>query len=870
MRQRKRMLEELDQDIRDHIERETQDNVERGMSPEEARYAAMRKFGNVTRVKEETRVVWSSIWLEQIIEDIRFGLRMLRKNPGFTAVALLTLALGIGANTYIFSVVDALLFRPVEFTDPGRIVALWERLPANGVDRNELSPANFLDWKAQNHVFDHIAAQGWWNANLGGVDHPEHLHGFLVTPDYFAALEAQPMLGRTFRDEEGTPGKDRVAMLSYALWRDHFASDPSIAGKTVLLNGMDYTIAGVMGPNFNYPSGAQVWAALAFTPQQEASRRSHYLHGVAHLAAGVSRERAQAEMSGIASRLAGQYPQTNTGRDVNVMPLVESEVGQMRAPLIIMLGAVGLVLLIACANISNLLLARASSRQRETGIRSVLGATRGRLIRQWLVESMLLGLLGGGLGILFAYWCLQAQVIRIPPEFARMIPGWGKISINTPVLIFTSVVSLVTGLVFGFLPALVASRQNMNDTLKEGAPSAGSGWRRGVLRSVLIVSEVGLSLALLLTAGLMMKSFVRLERVPPGFNPDQVLTMSVALPEAKYTSDQQTANFYEQLIERVQNLPGVQSAATANMIPLSGMNGTSAIRIEGSPEPTPGQEPEANFRSVSNLYFRTMQMPILRGREFTSQDSAKGQLVVAVNEAFAARFWPGEDPVGKRMRFSGPLQDRPWRTVVAVVGNIRNQLDLPAPAEMYFPLRQQTESTMALVVRTSSDPRSLEESIRAQVVALDRDLPVFDVMTMEDLRSVSVTAQRIGGTLMAAFAGFALVLAAIGLFGVIAYAVSERTREIGIRMALGAKPREVFLLVVGQGMTLAFIGLLVGLPLALGMGRAVAGLLYGIGPNDFATFASVAAILAAIAFVACYIPARRAMHVDPMVALRYE
>jgi putative ABC transport system permease protein len=870
MRQRKRVLEELDQDIRDHIERETQDNIERGMSPEEARYAAMRKFGNVTRVKEETRVVWSSIWLEQIIEDIRFGLRMLRKNPGFTAVALLTLALGIGANTYIFSVVDALLFRPVEFTDPGRIVALWERLPANGVDRNELSPANFLDWEAQNHVFDHIAAQGWWNANLGGVDHPEHLHGFLVTPDYFAALEAQPILGRTFRDEEGTPGKDRVAMLSYALWRDHFASDPSIAGKTVLLNGMDYTIAGVMGPNFNYPSGAQVWAALAFTPQQEASRRSHYLHGVAHLAAGVSRERAQAEMSGIASRLAGQYPQTNTGRDVNVMPLVESEVGQMRAPLVIMLAAVGLVLLIACANISNLLLARASGRQRETGIRSALGATRGRLIRQWLVESMLMGLLGGGLGILFAYWCLQAQVIRIPPEFARMIPGWGKIAINTPVLIFTSIVSLVTGLVFGFLPAFVASRQNVNDTLKEGAPSAGSGRRRGVLRGVLIVSEVGLSLALLLTAGLMMKSFVRLERVPPGFNPDRLLTMSVALPEAKYTSDQQTADFYEQLIERVQNLPGVQSAATANMIPWSGMNGTSTIRIEGSSEPKPGQEPEANFRSVSNLYFRTMQMPILRGREFNSHDSAKGQPVVAVNEAFAARFWPGEDPVGKRMGFSGPQHDRPWRTVVALVGNIKNQLDVPAPAEMYFPLRQQTESTMALVVRTSSDPRSLEESIRAQVVALDRDLPVFDVMTMEELRSVSVTAQRIGGTLMAALAGFALVLAAIGLFGVIAYAVSERTREIGIRMALGAKRREVFLLVVGQGMTLAFIGLLVGLPLALGMGRAVAGLLYGIGPNDFATLASVAAILAAVAFVACYIPARRAMRVDPMVALRYE
>jgi len=870
MRRRKRMLEELDEDIRDHIDRETQDNIERGMSPEAARYAALRKFGNVTRVKEETREVWSMVWLEQLLEDVRFGLRMLRKSPGFTAVAALTLALGIGANTYIFSVVDALVFRPMEFADPGRLVALWERPPSAGVDRNELAPANFLDWKAQNHVFDHIAAQSWWDANLGGVEHPEHLHGFLVTPDYFAALEAQPMLGRGFVPEEGTPGKDRVAVLSYGLWRDHFAGDPSIVGKPVLLNGVNYTVAGVMDANFNYPSGAQVWGALAFTPELQTNRGSHYLRGVAHLAAGVRPEQAQAEMSAIASRLAQHYPQTNTGRDVHLMPLTESEVGQARAPLMIMLAAVGLVLLIACANISNLLLARAGSRQRETAIRVALGATRLRLIRQSLVESMLLGLLGGALGILLAFLFLDAQVFRIPPEFARMIPGWGKIAINAPVLLFTSCVSLGTGLIFGLLPALGASRPNVNDTLKDGAPSAGIGRSRGLLRNVLIVAEVGLSLALLATAGLMMKSFARLEHVSPGFNPDRVLTMFVALPDAKYTSDQQTASFYEQLLERVQNLPGVQSVAAANMIPLGGMNTTSSIRTEGRPEPKPGEEPDANFRSVSNSYFRTMQIPILGGREFTSQDSAQGQPVVAVNEAFAARFWPGEDPIGKRMRFGGPLQEQPWRTVVAVVGNIRNQLDVPAPAEMYFPLRQQTRTTMALVVRTAADPRSLAESVRAQVAALDRDLPVFEIMTMDDWRSVSVIAQKIGGTLMAAFAGFALVLAAMGLFGVIAYAVSERTHEIGIRMALGAGRGEVFRLVVGQGMMLALIGLLLGLPLALGMGRAVAGLLYGVAPNDLATFAGVASILAGVALAACYIPARRAMRVDPMVTLRYE
>lgn len=866
----RRVEADLDEEIRSHLEMLAEENLRAGIAPQEAQRAARIELGGIDQVKEQVREQRMGQWLHSVISDGRYGLRQFRRNLGFTAVAALTLALGIGANTYIFSVVDALLLRPLAFPDPSRLVALWERVPNIGLDRNELAPANFLDWETQNRVFDHIAAADWWDANLGGGEHPEHLHGFLVTPDYFAAVEAQPMLGRAFLPEEGTPGKDHVAVLSYGLWRHHFAADPSLVGKPVLLNGIDYTVVGVMGPDFNYPSGAQIWAALAFSPQSGTNRESHYLRGVAHLGVGISRRQAQTEMSAIAARLAQQYPKTNTGRDAGVMPLLESEVGQERAPLVVLLVAVGLVLLIACANISNLLLARASSRQRETAIRAALGATRRRLIRQWLVESMLLGLLGGGLGVLLAFLCLEVQLIRIPPEFALLIPGWGKIAINMPVLLFTSAVSLATGLIFGFLPALRASRPNVNDALKEGAPSAGPGRRHHLLQKALIVSEVGLSLALLATAGLMMKSFIRLEQVSPGFNPDRLLTIFIALPEAKYTSGEQTASFYEQLIERLQNLPGVAGAAAANMLPLGGMNSTSTIRIEGRPEPKPGEEPDANFRSVSNSYFRTMQIPVLRGREFTSQDSAMGQPVVAVNQAFASRFWPGEDPLGKRMRLSGPLADQPWRTVVGVVGNVRNRLDVPAPPEMYFPLRQQTKSTMAVVVRTSPDPRSMEASVRAQVAALDHDQPVFDVMTMEDLRSVTLIGWRLGGTLMAAFAGFALVLAALGLFGVIAYAVNERTHEIGMRMALGAAPQEVFRLVVGQGMKLAFIGLLVGLPLALGMGRAVAGLLYGVAPDDFATFAGVAAILAGVAFAACYIPARRAMRTHPMAALKYE
>jgi putative ABC transport system permease protein len=870
MKWRKRMLEELDADIAEHIERETQDNIALGMTPEEARYAAVRKFGNVTRVKEEVRDVWAVRWWDQLLADVRFGLRMMRKSPGFTAVVALTLALGIGANTYIFSMVDALLLRPMQFPEAGRIVALWERLPNQGVERNELSPANFLDWQAENHVFDHIAVQSWWDANLGGIAHPEHLHGFLVTPDFFAALEAQPLMGRAFLPEEATPGRDHEAVLSYALWRNRFGADPAAVGRTVLLDGVQFTVVGVMGAGFNYPSGAEIWAPLAFTPQDRTNRGSHYLHGVAHLAAGVTLRQAQAEMRGIAARLAASFPATNTGRDAQVMALVESEVGQTRTPLAVMLAAVALVLLIACVNIANLLLARAGSRRRETAIRAAMGAPYGRLIRQWLVESMLLGLLGGVLGVGLAFLCLRGQVIRIPPEFARMITGWDRIAINTPVLAFTLLISLGTGLIFGLLPALTVSRLNLNETLKEGAPSTGRGRSRGIVRNVLIVAEVGVSLVLLATAGLMMKSFLRLEEANPGFNARGVLTMSMVLPQAKYTSDKQITNFYVELLSRVQSLPGVQDAAATNMLPLGGANTTSSIRIEGIAEPKPGEEPDANFRCVSDSYFRAMQIPILRGREFTAQDGPKGQRAVAVNETFAERYWPGEDAIGKRIRFSGPAEEQPWYTVVALVGDVRNQLDQRARPEMYFPMRQQARNTMALVVRTAGEPRALTESVRAQVLALDRDLPIFQVMTMEDWRSVSTIAQRVGGTLMAAFAGFALVLAATGLFGVIAYMVTERKHEIGVRMALGASRGEIGRLVVGRGMALVLIGMLLGLPLALGMGHAVAGLLYGVAPTDSATFVGVAVLLGCVSLAACYLPARRATRVDPLVALRYE
>lgn len=867
--QQEKFARELDEEMRLHREMRGRELAARGVEAEEAGHAAARAFGNATALAERGREAWGWGWLEDFLQDLRFGARMLRNNPGFTLTAVLTLALGIGANGYIFSLVDALLLRPLAFPHPERLVALWERVPGAGIDRSETSPANYLDWQKRNHVFDHLAAFVWWDVNVGGIERPEHVQGFQVTPDFFVALEAQPMLGRGFLDEEGRPGKDRVAVLSYKIWRERFAGDPAAIGKRILLNGVSCTIVGVMGPEFNYPAGSRIWAPLAFGPELTANRGMHYLRGVAHLRPGTSLVQAQTEMSAIAASLAKEFPQSDWGRDVQVQLLLDSEVGVAQKPLMVVVVAVGLVLLIACGNISNLLLARWDRRKRETAIRTALGATRFRLVRQLLVESVLLGLLGGGAGILLAVWCLRARLIALPAEFVELVPGMNHLAMNFSVLLVTLGISVVTGVVFGFLPAIRGSQPNVNEALKGGGAGSGAGRSRTFLRSSLIVAEVALSLTLLTCAGLLMKSFVHLLKVSPGFNPNRVLTMFLALPQAKYPEDERAVLFFEQLVRRVEALPGVQSAATVNMLPLGGANITRTIRIEGQPEPGPGHETDASLRSVSTSYFRTMQIPLREGREFTEEDSGTRH-AVAVNEAFAETYWPGKDALGKHLRFSGASENNPWYEVVAVIGNVRNQLPEPPRPEMYFPMREQVQRTMALVVRTSVLPTSLAESARAEVQKLDPDQPVFDVMTLEDWRSVSVIVPQVAGTLMAAFAALALVLALVGLYGVIAYMVVERRREISIRMALGARPREIFAIVIGEGGRLALIGITFGLAASLGLAKAIAGLLFGVSATDVGTLIGVSAILLGTALGACYIPARRAMRVDPMVALRHE
>jgi putative ABC transport system permease protein len=805
--------------------------------------------------------------MQTLWQDIRYAARMLMKNPGFTAVAVLTLALGIGVNAANFSVINSMLLRPLPFRDLDRLVAVWERIPTQGVERNEVSPANFLDWRAQSHAFEHISAYAGWDVNLSGVKTPERLQGFLVSADLFETLGAHPMLGRWFLPEEDEYGKAQVVILSHSVWQQRLGSDPQIVGKSLTLNGIPRTVVGVMPAGFNFPFGGDVWAPLAFSPERAARRQSHYLLVVGRLKPGVSRQQAQAEMSTITAGLAGRFPDSNAGRDAKVMPLLDSNVSDTRAPLLVLFCAVGFVLLIACANVVNLLLMRTAKRNREFAIRAALGAGRVRLVRQLLAESVLLSALGGTIGALFAFWALGIEIAAIPAELSRQIPGWNEIGVDRHVLFYTAAISLVTGILVGLAPALRASKADLNEALKQGGHTTVG---RNRLSSSIVVGEVALSVILLAGAGLMMRSLLHLNQLDPGFDPGHLLTMSLSLRSAKYSTNQKIANFYEELLQRVGSLPGVDSAAVVNLIPLFFANQTEYFRIDGRPDPPPGQELEANYRNCSAGYFRTMGIRLRSGRVLSEKDTATSPRVVVINEAFARRYWPNEDAVGKRIRYSGPIEKNPWQTIVGVVGDVRNQLDSEPKPEMYLPLSQEADSNMVLVVRAPPDPSGLAAAVRSQVASIDKDQPVFQVMSMEQVRSQGLLGHRLPGILLGVFAALALVLAAVGIYGVVGYDVSQRTHEIGLRMALGAQRGEVLRLVLGQGMTLVLLGVGIGLPLSLAMMHGLSSLLFGVSSSDPATFAGVFVLLSGVALLACYIPARRAMRVDPMVALRYE
>jgi putative ABC transport system permease protein len=873
---REAVIREIDEEMRLHLELETEANVERGMSPGAARRAAMRSFGNFDSARDEAYGVRGGGLMETFWQDVRYGARVLAKHKGFTTIAVLTLALGIGANTAIFSVVNELLLRPLPYRDAERLVMLWEVSP-EGRRQNTTSRANFSGWREQGQSFEGMAAFSDQRVSLtGGGGEPEEVSVQLATPELFRVLGVEPMLGRVLTEEDGRG--DGGVVLSYGLWKRRYGGDPNILGKSVILDGGPASVVGVLPAGFQWHirqrSGtgrpAEMWAVLTMPKQGEegANWRGRFLSVVARLKPGVTAVQADAELKTIESRLGQDSPRFNKGYSAEAVPLREQFVGNVRPALWILLGAVGFVLLIACANVANLLLSRAAAREKEIALRTALGARRSRIVRQLLTESVLLALLGSTLGLGLAWWGIQA-LVAISPRDLINLQGVG---LNLTVLGWTLAVSLLTGLVFGVAPALEATRVDLNDTLKEGGKGAGgqSARSRG-LRSALVVAEVALALVLLASAGLMVKSFGQLRKIDTGFDTDNVLTMVLRLPSGKYGDDPKVINFFRQALERVRAIPGVGSAGMVNFLPLyGGLGSSTGFTIEGLPAPPPGEGPGANVRVADSGYFGAMHIPLLRGRNFNGYEDAEARHVVLVSQSLADKYFPGEDPLGKRIKVF--MAENPVPTeIVGVVGDVRyDSLTDEAEPTVYMPHPELTYEFMTLVIRTSGDPAEITPAVRRELAAIDADQPVSDVRTMNQVMADTVARARFNTLLLGLFAGLATLLAAVGIFGVMNYAVTLRTREIGLRMALGAQPGRVLLLVLRQGLLLTLAGIGVGLAGALALTRLMSGLLFGVGATDPATYASIVLLLAVVSLVACYIPARRATRVDPLVALRYE
>jgi putative ABC transport system permease protein len=803
---------------------------------------------------------------EEMFQDLRYGLRMLFKHKGFTVVAVLTLALGIGANTAIFSIVNAVLLRPLPFKDTDRLVAVWESNPQN--PQNEIAPANFIDWREQNQVFDQLAALSYASVALTGSDEAERLQAAVVTPSFFSTLGIQPGSGRTFLPEEEKPGGTRIVILSHALWQRRFAADTNLIGKTITLNGINRIVVGIMPPNFQlqFPVDRQIdlWLPRIFTNELSGNRISHFLYVFARLKPNVTTAQAQADMESVAQGLAAQYPNTNTDVSVKLNPLQEQIVGNVRRPLLILFGAVAFVLLIACANIANLLLGRAISRQKEVAIRSALGATRLRIVRQFLTESILLASLGGACGLLLAFWSLRLLIAISPAA----IPRLKEISIDGQVLGFTLFISLLVGLIFGLVPALQTVRLNLNETLKEGGRGS-TGMGRYQLRNLLVIAEVALALVLLVGAGLLMRSFWRLLHVNPGFEPDHVLAMDIALSGAKYDKENQQAAFFQQTLQRIENLPGIISAGAILNLPLSGNNATTGITPDDRPTPVPSDVPQIDYRLISASYFHTLGIPLRAGRQFTERDTSDSPPVVIINETLAHRFWSNENPVGKRLT----IQENPPISceVVGVIGDVKHyRLDAESKAEIYMSYLQKPNDFMHIVVRTVGDPMQSISAIRYEIAGVDKDQPVHNIKTMEQLFDQSIAQPNFNMLLLGIFAAVALILAAVGVYGVISYGVTQRTHELGIRMALGAGRPDVFKLVIEQGMKLALGGVALGLVASFVLMQVMEGLLFDVRASDPPTFIAITLLLTIVALVACWIPARRATKVDPLTALRHE
>ena len=809
--------------------------------------------------------------------DFRFGLRALRRSPAFALGAILVLALGIGANTAIFSMVNAVLLRPLPFEDPSRLMQVWHVPPAKmfpGMTLFSVSPANYLDWQAQSSSYDAIAIYGGRSLVFGGRERPELIQAATVGPEFFAVLRTRPILGRTFSPDENRPGAAKVILLSYKFWRDHFASDPTIVGRNVTINSQPYSVVGVMPENFAFPSWAKAWVPLAWTNDDRAVRGNHNYLVIARLKSGVDIHQAQAELSGISTRLEQQYPEDDKGWGATLIPLREQMVGDVRTALLVLLGAVAFVLLIACANVANLVLAKTLARRKEIAIRTALGADRATIIRHILAETVLLSVTGGLLGLLLARLSISLMVNVL----ADRLPHFAEITLDARVMAFTILLSVLTGILAGLIPSIRFSLADVNEALKQGQNRGSSDSGGSRTRNLLVVCEVALSLVLLIGAGLMVRSLWELRSVRPGFDPSNVLTMGISVPGDKFPSPSGQINFFQEVLQRVRALPGIDSAGVIDDLPLGDSGSHQPFSIEGRPVLPMSEQPEVDVRLISPGYLRAMHVPVIRGRDLSDSDAAGRPGAALISESLAKRFWPNEDPLGKHITltfFPGVV-----RTIVGIVGDVKlDSLDQTRPGDtIYVALAQITVPSgqtwhsfgLTLAVRTNSEPHSAISAVTDAVHQIGPDIPVVDVLSMDDVIAQSVSPQRFNLLLLASFAGLALLLAAVGIYGVLSYTVRRRVREIGIRMALGASHTDILKMVVSDGMKPILVGIAIGIAGALALTRVVASLIFGVRPSDPLTFTGVGCLLITVGILANLLPAYRATRIEPVRTLREE
>ena len=854
---------ELNEELRYHLERQIEVNTAAGMSVEEARYAALRAMHGLDQRKEECRDMRRVRLIEDLWRDFRFSLRSLLKRPGFTAIALLALALGIGANTAIFSLVNAVILQPLPYRDPDRLISVYGT--RNRSTQGSVGPTDFLDYRSQNKTFAQFAASGsmMLPMNLTGSGEPERLNASIITGNYFDTFGVRPALGRGFSLENEKTGQDHVTVLSHAFWQTRFGGDPNIVNKTINLDGKAYEVLGVMPAEVVLPQPAQLWVPINFDADPEMKmRNARFLRGIGRLKEGVTLDQAQTDTDLIAAQLEQQYPDSNTGWSLRLIPLREILVGGSRTMLFILFGAVGFVLLIACANVANLLLVRAAARQKEIAMRTALGASRLRIIRQMITESLLLAIFGGALGALLAV----AGVKLLVSLGEDNIPRTANVKIDATVLAFTLLISLATGLLFGLAPAIRTMKENLVDALKDGIRGGSEATVKNRTRSLLVVFESAIAVMLLIAAGLLIRSLVALQNVDPGFDPNNVLTLRVDLPRQKYNTPEKASNFFEQLETRVAGLPGVEAVGLITDLPLSGEARDMPYRVEG--RPATSDIAFVDFRRVNKNYFSAMRIPLRCGRNFTEQEVRQSDKAIVVSQAFVDSVFPNEEALGKRLIIWSGIRNEPYE-IIGIVGDTRYQsLQGEPSATMYVPTRELL--FVNLVIRTQGDPLSLVGGVRKEVNALDPDLPIAAIRPMTEWVAMSAAGARYRTTLLGLFALLAMILAATGIYGVMSYSVAQRTQEIGVRMALGARPFDVLKLVVRQGMMLALIGVIVGLAGALALTRVMSSLLFGVTERDPITFVAVAALLIVVAFISCFVPAHRATKVDPLVALRYE